>query len=420
MNTLANKASILAIGTELTTGQIINRNAAWISEKLVELGADIVLHETVADDRAAIALALDRCSSVSQLIFVCGGLGPTTDDFTRDCIAAWLKVPLEYYAPTWTKIENRLTRLGVPVASSNKQQAYYPLGSTVLTNPQGTADGFECRHLELKLWVLPGPPREIEAIWSENHLDEKIRALLPAQLNRSLLSTWSCMGVSEAQLGEITEKALEGSGFVTGYRAHRPYIEVKVWVPQDLETSSASWFAKLEAAIGKWVVTRKGEDLAVRLLAQIKSAREAKNSPRNLPGNLNEGIDILEAGTQGALSERLGAILRKTENKDFAPEFTFASEWERPADPEHWMREVLSQATEDTTLAIAGPSANGVWHIGIKLGQNQSQANVTFPFSVAPLKSGALSGEFFDRSRSYAIEMAFQNWLSHLEAWAKV
>src|SRR4051812_12548700 len=115
------KASILAVGTELTSGQITNRNAAWISEKLVDLGIHVVLHETVADDRPMIRGALDRCAQVSQLIFVTGGLGPTTDDFTREVIADWLGQKLEFHEDAWQKILTRLGVYGIPIAESNRQ-----------------------------------------------------------------------------------------------------------------------------------------------------------------------------------------------------------------------------------------------------------------------------------------------------------
>src|SRR4051794_23818144 len=108
MNHLRGKASILAIGTELTTGQITNRNAAWISEQLVNLGAEVVLHEVVADEHQHIREALERCGKVSQLVFVTGGLGPTSDDFTRNVVAEWLGQPLEFDDPSWKRIVSRL------------------------------------------------------------------------------------------------------------------------------------------------------------------------------------------------------------------------------------------------------------------------------------------------------------------------
>src|SRR4051794_7715109 len=121
MAQIRGKASILAVGTELTTGQVTNRNAAWISEQLVHLGVEVVLHETVPDDRHGIRRALDHCAGLSQFIFVTGGLGPTTDDFTREIIAEWLGQPLQFHEEIWKQVSTRLTDLGVPVAESNRQ-----------------------------------------------------------------------------------------------------------------------------------------------------------------------------------------------------------------------------------------------------------------------------------------------------------
>lgn len=136
------KASLLTVGTELTTGQILNRNASWLSEKLTNLGIHVVLHETVADDHEMIYKALEHCAHHSQLIFVTGGLGPTTDDFTRLVVAEWLNHPLEFHEASWKAILDRLGKFGLPVAESNRQQCFFPKNSQILPNPQGTAAGF--------------------------------------------------------------------------------------------------------------------------------------------------------------------------------------------------------------------------------------------------------------------------------------
>ena len=102
------RASILTIGTELTTGQITNRNAAWISEKLTELGLEVALHETVPDIHDLMLEALDRCARAAPFVVITGGLGPTKDDFTRDIIAEWSSRKLEFHEPSWQRILDRL------------------------------------------------------------------------------------------------------------------------------------------------------------------------------------------------------------------------------------------------------------------------------------------------------------------------
>ena len=265
------KASVLAIGTELTTGQVTNRNAAWISQQLTDLGVEVVLHQTVADDRPRMLAALQACSQESQFIFVTGGLGPTTDDFTREVIADWLKKPLQFNSGAWQAIVDRLQGLKIPNAESNRQQCFFPEGSEIIPNPEGTAAGFtsETAQLHQRLWVLPGPPREVSAVWGQGVVS-RLRQALPNPDPVRLL-TWQCLGKSEAELGEITEKALEGSGLKTGYRAHRPFVEIKVWCPEKLLSQMQPALEALEKAIAPWIHARQGEDLGVRFIQSTHS-----------------------------------------------------------------------------------------------------------------------------------------------------
>ena len=123
----SDRASILTIGTEITTGQITNTHAAWISERLVQMGFEVVLHESVPDDRTLILQSLERCAGISKLIFVCGGLGPTTDDITRNVIAQWANMALEFDDEAMKHIVERLSGFGVPMVSSQRQQCFFRL-----------------------------------------------------------------------------------------------------------------------------------------------------------------------------------------------------------------------------------------------------------------------------------------------------
>lgn len=388
----ASAASILAIGTELTTGQITNRNAAWISSKLTDFGVETVLHETVADDRAMILSALDRCRQVSSLIFVTGGLGPTTDDFTREVIADWLRKPLKFYEPSWTKIQARLTRFGIPVAESNRQQCFYPEGAQVIPNEQGTADAFTSPLESGQLWVLPGPPREVESVWNAA-IQSQVHAQVP-HLKPLHLLTWQCIGKSEAELGEITERALAGSGLPTGYRAHRPYVEVKVWcTDEDMRMKSAALEA-LDRAIAPWVATKQGADLAARLL--------------NLCAGTEE-LEIADSLSGGILAERIGVLLREPTYSTRADAVIISTEWLVPANPLSWVEQALSDADPTTTtLAIAGFTSSGEWALGLSQEGGAKRAE--------SLRTPYRGAELLDRSRRYAVELALKRWSEWLES----
>jgi nicotinamide-nucleotide amidase len=392
MTVIRGKASIIAVGTELTSGQITNRNAPWIAEKLVNLGVDVILHETVADDHLAIQSALDHCSNFCQFLFVTGGLGPTTDDFTRDVIAKWLVQPLQFDELSWERIVKRLDGFGIPVASSNRQQCYFPKGSDIIPNFEGTASGFTAPFGQSqRIWVLPGPPQEVSSVWAQG-IESQICGMCP-ELKPSLLMTWQCLGKSEAELGEITEKALDGSGLKTGYRAHRPFVEIKVWVaPNELE-SKKTWLQNLERAIAPWLFTRQGEDLAETLLSKLKS---------------REYISVMDRASVGGLANRVGSLISKRpELSDLAHRITWVTEFGPVVELEEWVSTVLQFSDEDAlTLVIGGFTEDGRCVIGMREGRQTYKEVIQSPWRRV---------ELLDRTRLYSIEIALKRWIVFLD-----
>lgn len=262
------KISVLAVGTELTTGQINNKNSSWISRKLKDLGVLTSLHLTVPDDRPLILESLQICADHSDLIFVTGGLGPTSDDFTRDVIAQWTGRTLEWHEPSWQHVVERLSSRSYAVRDFQKQQCFFPSGSSILENDQGTAHGFSIEHKNKMLFVLPGPPREIEAIWAKNistWLDEKT-----AKMDHHLTLSWDTLGYGESEIAKWTEEALMGSGLEIGYRVHLPYVEVKVSFLKSQEQATQVWLQKLDEKIGAMTVLRNGEDASQKLGELLK------------------------------------------------------------------------------------------------------------------------------------------------------
>ena len=278
------RVAILAIGSEITDGQVLNRNAQWLAIRLGEMNFQVSMHESVPDQHDLIVSALDHCAVHCDVVITTGGLGPTKDDFTRNTIAKWLGVELVYNEQQWNSVVERLNSIGAPVAEANRSQCYYPQGSSILENPAGTANGFVAQKSEKPLIVLPGPPREIAAIW-EAGLKTRLEKISPKR-SHTTLHRWLCLGLSEARLGEIVEEALTDSGFITGYRPHIPYVEVKVWSEGDPTT----WFEKLENAIKPWLVGRNDDDVAREFLE--KFCRDKR-------------LTILDRATYGMLPQRL-------------------------------------------------------------------------------------------------------------------
>lgn len=257
--------AIIGIGTELTTGQIINKNAAWISQNLKDLGVPTSCHLVVPDDRPLILDALRFCANRCDTLFVTGGLGPTTDDFTREVIAEWLQKPLEFDSASWDHVYQRLSSRGLKIRESQRQQCLFPQGATILTNPEGTANAFQMKFNDKDLFVLPGPPSEIAAIWKSSlgpFLREKTKGI-----DRLVTYSWDTMGLGESDVAHITEECLKGHDLEKGYRVHLPYVEVKVSFLESQSALFAPALRTLDEALKNITVARNGEEVP-QLLAQ--------------------------------------------------------------------------------------------------------------------------------------------------------
>lgn len=273
---------ILAVGTELTDGQVLEKNAAWLASRLTEMGYRVLEHRTISDDRATIESVLHEFLSNSDGIVVTGGLGPTSDDFTRECVAASLSRELKWHAPSWAKIEHRLLQRGAPVTENQKSQAFFPEGAEVLLNSAGTADGFFITDLSKSrfLAVLPGPPAEIAAIWASG-LAERLRVMAPNRKERKLL-LFKTMGRGEGFLATQTEKILDSlehqSGLPridVGYRANVPFVELKFWLDHRNFQLEEALRSKITSEFADILVAEGDFDFADRILALMRSGRKA-------------------------------------------------------------------------------------------------------------------------------------------------
>lgn len=259
--------SVLSIGTELTTGQILNRNAAWIAEKCLNLGAKCNLHLTVPDNRSLILESLGICQSHSDLIFVTGGLGPTSDDFTRDVIAEWTGAKMKWDENSWEHLKQRMLPRGFEVKEIQKQQCYFPEGSQILTNRMGTANAFYLQHNQTEIFVLPGPPQEIQAVW-EDWIQDLLKVRCQG-LDAVVVRSWDTIGVGESIIAELVEKAIPDCPFEKAYRVHLPYVEFKLTHLKSETNRAKKWVDEISKALSPYVVLQDSQDIALLLGEQL-------------------------------------------------------------------------------------------------------------------------------------------------------
>jgi molybdenum cofactor synthesis domain-containing protein len=247
-------AQLITIGTEITSGEVVNTNASWLSLRLEEKGIRVFSHLSVRDQRGEIMGAL--AYATHPLVFVTGGLGPTSDDITRDCMADFTGCPLEFDERVWSDLKALYERRGLPLREAHRLQCHFPLGAERLANPVGTALGFYQEFKGRQYFVLPGPPRELEGMWFDQ-VERRLSRSTDGEWVR-----WTCLGAPESEVAEKVEPAIAGRGIEVGYRAQVPYVKVKIFVtPSQKDAVDA-----VENALKPWIVARGFEDLAEELL----------------------------------------------------------------------------------------------------------------------------------------------------------
>jgi nicotinamide-nucleotide amidase len=223
-------AAVVAIGTELTRGELVNGNARWLSERLTELGFTVTSHVTVADDVERIRGTLLRLGLEETKVIVCtGGLGPTSDDLTTQAVADALGVALVRDADSLAKIEARFRARNRVMSPSNAKQADFPEGAQILSNSAGTAPGFAVTIGNARAFFMPGVPREMQAIFDEQ-IAKQIEPLAERSSYQVHVRTYGLFESAVAQrLSDLDlGGALHDERVTIGYRVTFPEVEVKV------------------------------------------------------------------------------------------------------------------------------------------------------------------------------------------------
>ncbi len=160
-------AELICVGTELLLGNILNTNAAFISEKCAMLGLSMYYQSVVGDNQGRLEELLNTARHRSDVIILCGGLGPTQDDLTKETAAKVMGKPLTEDAQAHKDIEEFMARRGRSITENNWKQAMVPEGCKVLYNPNGTAPGIIMEEGGTCVILLPGPPNELVPMFEE-------------------------------------------------------------------------------------------------------------------------------------------------------------------------------------------------------------------------------------------------------------
>ena len=198
------KAEIIAVGTEILTGQILNTNAQFLSEKLAEIGVDVYIQTAVGDNEARLLSVLEIARERSGLVILTGGLGPTEDDLTKQTVAKFLGKNLVFDAQAQAKLDDFFAqRPDYARTPNNERQAQIIQGATPLANETGLAVGGMIEVEGVTYVVLPGPPSELKPMVLNELLP---RLMTGAKLYSRVLRFF---GIGESQLVTILADLIE-------------------------------------------------------------------------------------------------------------------------------------------------------------------------------------------------------------------
>ncbi|MDP9441382.1 MAG: competence/damage-inducible protein A [Actinomycetota bacterium] len=201
------RCEVVAVGTELLLGQVVDTNSSEIGELLALAGIDCHFQTKVGDNRGRIVQALRNALSRSEAVIACGGLGPTQDDITREAIAEVMNVGLVRRPEIVERIRSLFESRGREMPESNARQADVPEGATVIDQVRGTAPGLICPVGHKVVYALPGVPYEMSEMMERAVVpDLQARAGTAATILSRTLRTW---GVAESKLAELLQPRLE-------------------------------------------------------------------------------------------------------------------------------------------------------------------------------------------------------------------
>ena len=293
-------AEIIAIGSELLTPFRQDTNSLYLTEKLNQLGVDVIFKTIVGDNPQHLLAAATQAVARAEIVIFMGGLGPTEDDLTREALAQALSLQLHRNPEILTAIEQRFASRGWKMTPNNAKQADVLTGAVVLRNANGTAPGqwlsgkYDGR--ERIILLLPGPPHELKALFDEQCV-ERLRAKLPVQFIATRVLKVAMMGESacDARIAPIYKKCadvqttiLAGAGEI---QLHLKTRAESLMIAEDRVDRLAE---EIEEELGDYVFSHQGESLEQIVSYYLQM--------RNLT------LAVAESCTGGLLGERITSI----------------------------------------------------------------------------------------------------------------
>ncbi|CAG7856651.1 nicotinamide-nucleotide amidase [biofilm metagenome] len=250
------RLEVFSQGEEIVTGQVVDTNAAWLSQEAVALGFSVIRHTAVGDKLDDLVLLLMDISSRADCCICTGGLGPTSDDLTAEAVATAFSLPLEFDEIAFVQIQQFFSKRNRTMPDCNRKQAMLPQGAIRLDNAIGTAPGFALQQGRCWFAFVPGVPSEMRHLFLQ-HI--KPMLLMQYSLKPSRLITIKTVGIGESDLQECINRIAIPLSVQVGFRAEIGEVQTKLLFPNDYPQAGLEKITELmTTAIGDAVYAVDG------------------------------------------------------------------------------------------------------------------------------------------------------------------
>jgi nicotinamide-nucleotide amidase len=271
------RIEIICTGDEVLTGKIVNSNFSHISQRLEDVGLDVVWGTTVGDDRTQLLDAFQRAGGRADAVIVNGGLGPTIDDLSQEIAARAAGLDLVLDEAWLGRMEEFFARRQRVMPPNNRKQAMLPRGAEILDNPVGTACGFAMDIGQARFFFTPGVPRELKRMLEEQIIPRLLaRSGVPGVIR---LKRFHSYGIGESRadglLDGIEAMAEDGCAKL-GFRAHYPQLETKLVVrgrdAEDVARRLAPLQDEVRRRLGNFILAEDDRTLEGVLVDELARA----------------------------------------------------------------------------------------------------------------------------------------------------
>lgn len=375
-------AEIIAVGSELLLGQIVNTNAQFISQQLSELGVNVFYHTVVGDNPSRLKDAIAVAEERADLIIFSGGLGPTKDDLTKETIAGHLGLGLVHDKEALTYIEEFFAGRAKPMTENNRKQALVIDGCTVLANRHGMAPGMFLEHEGRTYILLPGPPKELHPMFqfeAKPILAEKVggAAIIKSHVLRFY-------GIGEAELEVRVQHILDEQSNPTvaplaSYGEVTLRVTAKAYTVEEADVLIAAKVDEILAIVGEYCYGVNDDSLTSKMVEMLRDNRLTIAAAESLTAGLFmselaeiPGVSSVLAGGMVVYNEEM-KIEQLGVNPATIAEHTVVSS-ECAAEMAFKVREKFGSHIGIGLTGAAGPEPHGnepagtVW-IGLSIGQ---------------------------------------------------